>query len=60
MSAPSTDCTVKSRRCTACQAAVFLRRPPVSITDMDEDAVRWRKAAVRAVRELRVVRRAWR
>lgn len=54
------DCTTKSRQCVACQAAVFLRRPPVSVTDTDADAVRWRAAAVRAVRQLRAMRRAWR
>ncbi len=53
-------CTAKSRQCVACQAAVFLRRPPVAITDTDADAIRWRKAAVATVQQLRAVRRAWR
>lgn len=60
MNATAPDCTVKSRRCVACQAAVFLRRPPVSVTDTDADAVRWRREAVAVVRRLRAVRRAWR
>lgn len=50
-------CTIKNPQCAACRAAVGRKRGPVSVTDMDADARRWRAAGPRAVKRLLAARR---